>query len=120
MRDSTKHVMVYAKAWENTDAWLEGNYYTYVNGYRLWQQLGKNGTLWIVVAYKNQPERPLHLAFKLTDCKRRRTKSKFGSFSVFGDRKKSQHFASNDATALLMSLRFRSNKPFPSVELIPR
>jgi hypothetical protein len=116
----TSHILAYAKGWKQTERWLDGEYFAYADGRKLWRQLGELGTLWIVIADPTDIRYPYHLAFCLEKCTLMKTKSVFGEYGVYGSQELSRHYAKNDATALLMSLRFKSNKPFPNVASIPR
>lgn len=109
------HALAIARWEDNRKSWLDGDFFGLTSKRTDLQDLvGDGGTLWIVVS-RQQPSgrRNYSLSFRLDKCKAHtyRKPGRFGPYAVVGDPARSTLFASNDATLLLLSLRFDPFSP---------
>ena len=89
----------------------------------LQSMVGDGGTLWVVVSRERHPGSRLYsLTYKLVECERFESRGPsaktFGKYGVRGNPATSSFYPSNDAKLLLMSLRFASSKPIPSIKRV--
>jgi hypothetical protein len=121
---ASKHTLAIARWEDNSDRWLKGDFLQLDSKIPMLQQkVGSGGTLWIVVSSPHSDEnmnRLYSLSFRLNNC--RFSKHSVGTdkeiFSVIGDPNKSVMFSPNDASLILMSLRFDPYKPIKNVGMI--
>jgi hypothetical protein len=113
----TPHAIVITRAEENSKAYRDGRVFAHTSNLRRVQELvGKGGTLWVVTSHaRPSGGRHFSLALELVQCRSETetSQTRFGRFSVVGDRLRSRFHASNDAKLLLMSLRFDPKNPKP-------
>jgi hypothetical protein len=102
-------------SWEqNSQAWLEGNYFELRSKKRRLQEtVGEGGTLWIVVSRPSLGGRLYTVSFRLNKCCSHTypEPGSFGRFAVIGDPSVSRFFATADARLLLLALRFDPSRP---------
>lgn len=104
-----RHAIALARFAANAPAWFEGRAFELTSRTpRLQELVGDGGTLWVVVSRRVGGETVYSLKFKYVRCRKHtyRRNVGFGKFSVVGDRVRSSVFAWNDATLLLLALRF--------------
>jgi hypothetical protein len=85
--------------------------------------VGDSGTLWVVLSRDGPGECKLYsLTYKLVECERFQAHGpaakEFGEYGVRGNPATSSFYPTNDAQLLLMSLRFPSSAPIPSLNRI--
>jgi hypothetical protein len=111
---SSGHALALARWEENSSRWLDGGEFELTSNTTDLQDLvGDGGTLWVVVSRRVNGRAQYALSLRLEKCRRRtyRSASVFGKFSVIGDSARSVKFATNDASWLLLGLRFDPPRP---------
>jgi hypothetical protein len=123
MTEFKSNALALARWEKNSKFWLRGDFAELRSKETTLQELvGDGGTLWIVVSRRRKGRRLYSLTFKLVDCRpcNYKTAVEFGRYAIKGNRDSSSYFPSNDATLLLMSMRFdpRGAGPIKSVDVI--
>ena len=120
--NAQRHILAIARWEDNQEEWLEGNYLRLISkSRRLQQRVGEGGTLWIVVSRpKSDGGRLYSLSFRLNNCRMETYahETQYGRHAVVGDPTQSTVFAPNDATLLLLSLRFDPYRPIKNIRKI--
>ena len=102
------HALALVRWEENSRRWNSGSDPEMRSRVRDLQDLiGNRGTLWIVTSRKQRGGTRYSLAFKFGECQKADAPNgRFGKFAVIGDPSASRVFATNDASLLLLGLRF--------------
>lgn len=106
----------------NRDQWLSGHHFELRSNKKLLQDwVGDGGTLWVFVSRPAKGGgRRFSLTFRYSRCSRYTypEKGQWGQFAVRGDPKRSEFYAENDASLLLLALRFQNGSPIRALTSI--
>jgi len=116
---STRNVLAIARREKNKEDWLAGEFFGLASTNTYLQDIvGDGGTLWIVVSSKKPDGGGSYsISFQLQGCRpvTYNSEKTFRKHTVVGDPNRSTIYEANDSKLLLMSLRFKPQKPISDV-----